>query len=346
MERVKRQHLAEQVVQYYKNVANFDKFKTVSHFREQGYKRSGLYSIIKRFEERGSAQFRPLSGRPVTVATKIMCNKVKKCLINTNKSISETARALQITRGSVINIKRKLGIKTKKCQKIPKYSKTQERRAKTNCRKIYRRSIGKVVIFDDETYCKVDPKANYGTQSYHFIDENKVPNSVRFQGIEKFPKKYLIWQAMDEFGNISEPYIKVGSMNSEEYRVECIERRLMPFINKYHKSKQVLFWPDMARIHYGKVVKEFLESHNIEYVEWDNNAPAVPQARPIEEFWSNCKRIYSKNRKVPKNLSSFIKVWKDITDYVSNNFAQALTDDFRKVLKNIGDKGVYASFKK
>ena len=110
MGRVQRQVLSEQVVQYYENVANHDKFKTVSYFREQGYKSRGLYYIIKRYEEKGSSAFEPIPGRPVTVATKLLCNKVRKRLINTNNSLTETARTLGITRGSVVNIKRKLGI--------------------------------------------------------------------------------------------------------------------------------------------------------------------------------------------------------------------------------------------
>ena len=225
MGRVQRQVLSEQVVQYYENVANHDKFKTVSYFREQGYKSRGLYYIIKRYEEKGSSAFEPIPGRPVTVATKLMCNKVRK-------------------------------------------------------------------------------------------------------------------------RNVYEPYIKIGSMNAEEYRTECIEKRLIPFIEKYHKTEEVIFWPDMARIHYSKVVKDCLETHNIEFIEWHNNAPAVPQARPIEQFWSNCKRIYSKRSGVPNDLKTFVKVWKDISDFVHKNYAQALTADFRKVLKNIGDNGVYGTFKK
>ena len=88
----------------------------VSPCREQGYVSRGLYYMIKGFEERGRAQFRPITGRSIAVATKINCNKVRKCLINTNNSVNETPITLQISRGSVVNIKRKLKIKAKKYQ--------------------------------------------------------------------------------------------------------------------------------------------------------------------------------------------------------------------------------------
>ena len=189
-----------------------------------------------------------------------------------------------------------------------------------------------------------DPQANYGKKFYHFIDENKVPFKVKTRPIEKFPKKYLIWTAMDEFGNVSEPYIKEGTMNSAEYIEECIVKRLIPFLRAHHNVNETLFWPDMAPIHYSKTVLECLKSNGIEFVSKQGNASAVPQARPIERFWAHCKYHYSLRTETPKTLRIFKTVWSEISQFVAQNNAKALTRTMRRSLRLIGDKGVEASF--
>ena len=47
---------------------------------------------------------------------------------------------------------------------------------------------------------------------------------------------------------------------------ECIKKRLVPFINKYHHSDSVLFWPDLLRAHYTHQVQAFLINYDIKYV--------------------------------------------------------------------------------
>ena len=47
------------------------------------------------------------------------------------------------------------------------------------------------------------------------------------------------------------------------YLNECIKARLMPFIEKYHHKKKVLFWPDLARSHYALKVMEYLNPFGI-----------------------------------------------------------------------------------
>ena len=208
-----RQELCKQVVHFYSKIANFNKFETVSHFKKQGFKSQRLYYILRRYEYSGSHEFKRQFGPKPRVATPEMVRNVKRQLINSSKSIRDVATTLGISKSRVFYIKKMLGIKTKKCLKHPKYAQKQEIKAKTNCRKIYRRSIGKVLILDDETYVKSYPKANYGHKYYHFMNEREVPIDIKTLPTEKFAKKYLIWQGIDEFGNVTEPYIKFRNID-------------------------------------------------------------------------------------------------------------------------------------
>jgi hypothetical protein len=129
-----------------------------------------------------------------------------------------------------------------------------------------------------------DPLNILGTKFFHYINKENVENKARFKPKEKFAKKFLVWQAIDECGNVSEPYIKVGSMKAEKYRTECLEDRLIPFMDEHHKREDVLFWPYFATIHYQKDVQQWLQSENLNFVSKTDNPPNVPQARPIEKF--------------------------------------------------------------
>jgi hypothetical protein len=150
-----------------------------------------------------------------------------------------------------------------------------------------------------------DPKDTPGNKYYHYINMSEVPDSVRFKPKDKLPKRYLVWQALDQFGNVSEPYIKMGTMKAEEYKSECLEKWLLPFILKYHSIPDVYFWPDLATIHYQKDVQNWLNSKGIQFVAKSRNAPNVPQLRPIEKFWALCKQMYSKRDQKPKNIIGF-----------------------------------------
>ena len=195
-----------------------------------------------------------------------LSKKVEKLSVKKWFSIRKIARTLKIGKSTVQDIKEKNGIRPHKCLTAPKYTKNKLKRAKTNCRKTYENSLNKILIFDDESYVMCDPKNTPGPKYYNFIDKSSVPDAMRFKTKEKFPKRYLVWQAIDEKGNVSEPYVKYGTLNSEEYRVECLEKRLLPFIQRYHKIEDILFCPELASIHYEKRVQNWLKTTGINYV--------------------------------------------------------------------------------
>ena len=63
---------------------------------------------------------------------------------------------------------------------------------------------------------------------------------------------------------------------SKVYLEQCIKKKLILFITKYHNLQDVLFWPDMATSHYAKIVINYLEQKNIDFVPKCLNTPNVP----------------------------------------------------------------------
>ena len=117
---------------------------------------------------------------------------------------------------------------------------------------------------------------------------------------------------------------------------------MVPFIN----NPYVLFCSNMVTCHYTRSVIEYLESKNIDFIEKHNNAPNVPQARPIEKFWAMCKREYSVRKHPAKNLNSFGRIWTNISKKVAKKSGGTLMINLRQKILHIERKGVYESGKK
>jgi hypothetical protein len=77
----------------------------------------------------------------------------------------------------------------------------------------------------------------------------------------------MVWQVIDECGHVSDPYISDKTMTREIYIKECLEKILLPFIKKYHKVDEIIFWSDMATCHYKRCVIDWFNSQNIKFIE-------------------------------------------------------------------------------
>jgi transposase len=349
MNRKEYEFQAKQIVHFYKEIAAENKRVTIKQFVNQGIGERTIRKVIQRYETRGKIDYKEIPGRPPTVATpknkEKISNAYKK---NPNLSVRQAAVDLKIPSSSLCRIKvHKLGIKAYSKQTAPLYTKDQEKRDKTNCRKIYRKTLlsgsRKILLIDDETYVPIKPSQIPGKEYYHCTNKNQVLPEFRLKRKEKFTNKYMVWQAIDECGHVSDPYISDKTMTGEVYVKECLEKILLPFIKKYHKVDEIIFWPDMATCHYKRCVIDWFNSQNIKFIEKTENAPNVPQARPIEKFWALCKKEYKKRKFPAKNLNSFKRIWKNIYNKVANKSAQKLMASARRKLREIGYNGVNSS---
>jgi len=69
----------------------------------------------------------------------------------------------------------------------------------------------------------------------------------------KFPKKYLVWQAICSRGQKSEEFVTQGSLNTDIYVKECLKKRFLPLIESH--TIPFMLWSDLATCHYGNKAK-------------------------------------------------------------------------------------------
>lgn len=104
---------------------------------------------------------------------------------------------------------------------------------------------------------------------------------------------------------VSQAYFVPSGMavNQKVYLKECIQKRLIPFINNYHQDTQAVFWPDLASSHYATSVQDYLREQNVELVPRNENPANTPEARSIEDFWADLKRIVYNGDWQAKNIT-------------------------------------------
>jgi hypothetical protein len=81
---------------------------------------------------------------------------------------------------------------------------------------------------------------------------------------------------------MTEPFFRESALaiNRYVYCDESLDPYLLPFIKKYHRNNQYVFWPDQASAHYAKEVIDWLNSKKIEFVPKYLNPANALKTRP------------------------------------------------------------------
>jgi transposase len=293
MYRREREELAKAIVTYHIHCAHSLPKNTVNHFESQGIPRRSVYNIIKKYTTHLTTQFLPKSGRPSKISDKQLKALVKAVDNKTGVSLRRLGRRFGVHYSTISRVLRsRTSVRVLKRKSAPRYSNAdQENRARTNSLKVYRLLKPNVdLIMDDEKYFTLTGDV-VSNRCYYTSDRSTAPPDVKFKRRMKFEPKLLVWWAISASGK-SSVYVhrSKNAVDANTYLHECIKKRLIPFIDTYHNSDLVLFWPDLASSHYSQQVQSFLANHGIKCVKRAQNPPNVPQARPIETVWSLLKQ--------------------------------------------------------
>ena len=97
---------------------------------------------------------------------------------------------------------------------------------------------------------------------------NSAPNDVKIKTKQKFEPKLMVWLTISPRG-ISQPFIVPSGLavSQKVYLKECVIKRLIPFIQKYHLDGNYVFWPNLASSHYANTVVAYLREENVIFAE-------------------------------------------------------------------------------
>lgn len=130
----------------------------------------------------------------------------------------------------------------------------------------------------------------------------------------------------------NQPFVITGTMNSQLYIDECLQKRLLPFVNQH--DVPCIFWPDLAPIHYSRAALQWFEDNNIQLVPKTANPASVPEDRPIERYWALSKRELKKEPKAATNDKEFKYRWKRASSRVTATTIKTMMATVRQKIKN------------
>lgn len=205
-----------------------------------------------------------------------------------------------------------LGLKRKIRKKAPNSTEKQKKEQRKTSNRlrfgVFKPSENRDVVMDDESYFDENGMPFGGNKYYFTTNENAVSDNVKFRSVKKFPMKVLAWITISPKGH-SKPYFDTsrGAIGAKTYKNECIKKRLVPFIKRYHSDGHYAFWPDLASAHYARSSIDMLEEYKVKYVSKSENPPNVSQSRHFENLWEEWKRRVFAGGWTPNNLQNLIE---------------------------------------
>lgn len=272
---------------------------------------STVSTVIKRYKETLTTARKSGSGRKSGFGDQKAVQKVTaRAKKKPNSTLRELAKKTGISKSTVQRVLVKTGLKSYSVQKTANRNDQQAARAKLRARKLYDqllRGQNHCIVMDDETYVFADFKQLPGRSFYRAFQRFGVESKFKYRKMTKFPKKFMVWQAICSYGRKSKTYIAKGNMRSDTYIKECLNSRLLPFLKSHNGP--TLFWPDLAAIHYSANVLQWYESNGVQIVPKELNPPNSPHIRPVEKYWALVKQQLRKHQKIATNALSFQKYW-------------------------------------
>lgn len=294
-------------------------------------------NTIRKYNHDLSFQDKPKTGRPRGSSNvkldSTICSSIEKMPCS---SIRDISRKCKTSVGMVQRVKKRNGFTTYKKQKAPKRSPKQAESVKPRLRKLYDCILTKkqqCIIMDDETYVKFDYSSLPGPQFYTVQKGTDLPKSKKVIAVEKFGLKAMVWQAICECGLKSAPFVTTSTMTSDVYIEQCLKKSLLPMICLHEGD--VLFWPDLAAIHYSKKSVEWMSENGVSFVEKSMNPPNCPEIRPIEKFWAIMKAKLRKDFKPSGTIDQFRKDWLKASKKIDNTVVQNLMSTVRRKVRKI-----------
>jgi transposase len=269
----------------------------VNHFTDENTPEATIYRLIKRWESGIPSSRKPGSGRPAKIMTRKNIERLKDCVNDqTGVATRELGQKFKCDHSYIVKtLKNKTDIRYRKRIKVPFRTEAQKEVCQPRCRRILLKNRHREVIMDDESYFTLSNSDKNSNAGFWTNDVQSTPDEVKFKTKQKYEQKAMLWIAISPRG-ISQPFLVPSGLavNQHIYLKECIIKRLIPFIKKYHSDDNYVFWPDLASSHYAKSVISHLREEKVNFVEKEDNPPCVPELRPIENFFSILKGIVYK----------------------------------------------------
>ena len=158
MTRAQREVLSQRICNFYCDAANKSVKTIVNYFKKQNIPQNTVYYILKEYLRYRTTKDLPRSGRPVKLSTKDLNRLVKSVNNRCARSQRKLGRRFRVHQSTISrNLRQRTSVIIRKRKNAPKMdSEEQQRRARKNCGKLYRKLFNDYdLIIDDEKFFKL-----------------------------------------------------------------------------------------------------------------------------------------------------------------------------------------------
>jgi transposase len=295
----------------------------------------GIGKILKKYHNTGTTQDKPRPGRPKLIdrhQSKLIYRAVRKDPKIEYEKLREVAQVFPLeapplnppSRSTLYRELKGLGLTNHRCKKRPKLDRGHALKRLQFCRE-YRnfRWRRRPLKFSDKCSLQKGSGANQ-SWCFRFLWEKWDPKMIEEVPTGRAPQQ-MVWGSiwLDERGSPRRSNLVImerdsnapkGGYSAQSY-IEALTEGLLP-----HYRRSQLFMQDGAGIHRSRAVREFLDDHHVNTIDWP---PYSPDLNPIEHLWWILKRDMHQNYPQFNNWSKAQSEWEA--------FCEALKECWRAI---------------
>ena len=319
-----------------------DKEFIITCFKEKGWKgaqicrefpgkkwnKTSVNNVIRKVAETGSVERKPGCGRPKTVSSAENCQYVEEALCSqddnpgTHLSQRQIAKNLGVSRTSVRNITKELGLKSFKRIRTSRRDDKVRQKRKTRCRYLddkFSREEVKKICFTDEKDFLFDIARNRQNDRVYGKQKRDIHVKRLYHESSRFTKKLMVSAGVCWRGKTRIHFIdtKKTKVNSENY-IKLINDSLLPDFRRLYPENDFVFQQDSAPSHASRVTQQHLQDVTPSFITKDEWPPQSPDCNPLDySIWNSLsEKVYEgrKEKFTEEELKARIKnCWKKIT---------------------------------
>ena len=329
---------------------NSNKSETCRLFKEKfrrNIKRDTVSKLILRFEDTGSTDDLPRSGRPVTACSPENCQIIRVAFsLSPTKSTRRASMELNISGASIRRLLSQLRLKAYRPHLVHAMSEDDPDRRVEFCEAILNkcledRSFLAKVFWSDEAHFKLNGHVNRHNTIY-WATENphkEIERDVNAPGV-------TVWAAICCDALIG-PFFFPGNVTSESYTI-ILREKFYPVVANWPDIQERWFQHDGAPAHYGNVARKWLtDTFGNRWIgrrgglEWP---PRSPDLTPPDFFlWGVIKEaVYStKPRSLEELKERITNTFLSITPELCHKVCSSMENRVLKCIKVNGGQFEY-----
>ena len=290
-----------------------------------------VHRIITRYNETGTADDRPRSGRPATVNTPKLRRALKgRIQRNNQRSMRRMAKELKTNRETVRSIVTKtFGLhpyKLLKAQLLTERQKLKRLQRSSTLLQRFRNQKHRRILFTDEKVFTIEQYHNrQNDRELLTKGSHKDPNRTRVTHTQG-PASVMVWAGICATGKTPLVFIERGvKINSEVYQ-NMLADDVVPWAESQFGNRLWTFQQDGAPSHIAKATQDFCKEHFKDLISKDEWPPASPDLNPMDySVWGLLEQELAGKRfqTIAALKRALQKAWDEVT-----------TDELRKIVDN------------